>query len=89
MNARHLAALLPLAILFASCTHPTSTPDPSIPVALQSSMSGNFDYEIDLGDSPKDLYFVFTNTNLDVSASSYPSVDSLFVNEKALSSPAP
>lgn len=89
MSSRLFAIFLPLAILLASCTHPTSAADPSIPVALQSNMSGNFEYEIDLGDSPKDLYFVFTNTNLDVSASSYPSVDSLFVNEKALPSPEP
>ena len=62
-------AVLSLA-LASSCAFPGSqTPSASSPPFVQiSNYNGKFTYTVDTGSASKDVYFVFSNTNLDTSA---------------------
>jgi hypothetical protein len=57
--------------LLASCAMPGSRPPSasSPPAVLLSEYNGNFTYTVDAGAVPKNVYFVFTNSSLDASAS--------------------
>jgi hypothetical protein len=84
-------AALPSIALFASCAAVGGLPgtDPSAVPAIQHlGVSGSYSYHVDLGSTPRDLYFVFTNTDLQ-NGSSKPSVGAIVVDGRELPAPAP
>ncbi|HOX34018.1 MAG TPA: peptidase M30 [Spirochaetales bacterium] len=81
------AVLLLSATLLASCSPFLRSVSPAGPAVLHTGFNGKFEYEVDLGEEPKDLYFVFTNTNLDYSAASYPALGSISVEGIELAAP--
>lgn len=73
-NAGFISGLAALTLcVAASCTIPGSqTPSTSVtspPSVLISNYNGTFSYTVDAGSTAKDVYFVFSNTSLDTSAS--------------------
>ncbi len=90
MKSAGIAFALPAffaASLLAACSLPGSTAS-TVPVVQHMAVSGTYNYSVDLGSSPRDLYFVFTNTDLQQSATK-PSVGNVIVDGVALPGPAP
>jgi hypothetical protein len=82
-----LACLAVTAIL-ASCALPGGASSGSLPLVQHFGISGSYTYDVDLGATPRDLYFVFTNTNLQY-GSQKPAVGTVLVDSLALPAPAP
>jgi hypothetical protein len=64
-------AALPLVLLIACSVPGSQTPSSSVtspPSVLISNYNGTFSYTVDAGTTAKDVYFVFSNTNLDTTA---------------------
>jgi hypothetical protein len=61
-------------LVFFSCS-PSAPNDPGPFVHLVSSASGNLDYSLDLGDAPRDVYFVFGNVQENPLSSGYAAGD--------------
>lgn len=83
-----LFGVLLILALTLSCSFITGVPDEGGgPIVSRVTANGVFDYEIDLGDTPRDVYFIFsTATNYDTSQG--PSVEKLSVDGTELPLPA-
>lgn len=72
-------------VLLSACQMPGTTASPGDPPAVAiTGYSGSFSYSVDAGTSPKDVYFVFSNTSVNSTSYSKPSVSGLSVDGFAL-----
>ncbi|MGA2977572.1 MAG: peptidase M30, partial [Spirochaetia bacterium] len=95
MNGRLLPCALSAAAacaLLLSCT-PLTGPLPSGmaagPEVQHVPYTGSFTYTVDPGQSPRDVYFVFTNPSLDQDMALKPSVSSQSIKVDGVALPAP